>query len=157
MNRLFLLLVIFFITSISGCAVKMSQPPSSFSVEITETHNLPASEVELIFLEVFSETYKVKPFVKENYNGNPYYAGTAEVNSTTIKYSAMNADFGHHFYLRNGRVMRQDISEEQNGDGKGEAAYCMLCNDKGFTAYIEDFQYRLSQNLKKRFSSISSQ
>lgn len=150
--RICLVAFIFSVIGLSGCAFNIAQPPSPLSFKLSVKNNLSQFEVDLIFKEVFSETYKVKPFVKQNYNGNPYYDKAAKVRGTTITYSAMNADFGHYFFLQNGVLVREDISEEQNGDLKGEKAYCMLCDDKGFTSYIEDFQVRLSKNLVKRFS-----
>lgn len=154
MVRIFLVVIISGVVGLTGCAINVAQPPSPLSFRLSMENNLSQFEVDLIFKEVFSETYKVKPFVKQNYNGNPYYDKAAKVRGTTITYSAMNADFGHYFFLQNGVLVREDISEEQNGDLKGEAAYCMLCDDKGFTSYIEDFQIRLSKNLEMRLSAI---
>jgi hypothetical protein len=138
---------------LTGCSSMGPVPLKPYKVAVNYNSIVSQYELETILSKTIALEHKSNKFT-QNITG--HYSSPSRLDSNTISYVGLNATFAHEFGINeNGLFYRNDVSNGSHGKDRGIEAYCVLCNDYGFTSYINKFQSNLVELFNKNVLTYS--
>lgn len=139
------------VATFTGCVMGGATPPLSYLQQMPHYDNIDSREKEKIVKAAFNKEVHIHPF-KSNH---PRFKNT-KYGCCSITFVGLNATYSHEFYLDDDDMLdREDKSRLHHGNERGKAAYCTLCDDFGFSDYINDFQKKLGKTVSEYLNAYS--
>ncbi|QCU76367.1 hypothetical protein [Pseudoalteromonas distincta] len=125
-----------------------AEPPPSFNYSFSDKLSLSDSEKNLVLTLLIQSEVERTPFEPTG-NGRKMNHSLL-VNDSLLSYFGLNSTFKHQFNVKGEQLITVDKSERHGQYSKDSDPYCLLCDDFGFSDYIEKLQANLSQRLESQ-------
>ena len=148
-------LTIILSVGLTGCASMSPVQPLPYSVKTDDNSFVTWNEKKAIFTKTLELKHKLNIFFPNKKHGKKYKF-PSRLDYRTISYEGLNATFAHKFDLNSaGEIYRIDESSSTHSDQVGIDAYCALCDDYGFSNYINNFQSDLVESFNKHINKYA--